>query len=66
VPEIMPPTGSPTEQFLRADAWPDDGQHLYGAWYADTPQQGKRRPTQYRQCVHPLCDHVERREAPRG
>lgn len=47
-------------------AWPKDGEHLFGEWYADAPQKGKQRPTQYRACVHPECNHIERRESPRG
>lgn len=40
-------------------AWvPDTEGHVWGKWYP----QGRRQ--QYRSCVHPFCNAVEKREAP--
>lgn len=41
--------------------WPTKGDHLFGPWYNKT---GLPKATQYRQCVHPLCEAVEERKAP--
>jgi hypothetical protein len=51
---------------VKADEWPEDGEHLFGPWRADRLRQGDMPPTQNRACVHPECHHVEHREAPRG
>jgi len=42
--------------------WPKNGEHLFGPWMANT---GLPRPTQYRKCVHPKCNHFEVRDAPK-
>lgn len=47
--------------------WPNGTvgvQHLWGPWYAKDARRGVKKPTQYRQCQHPLCGHVEYRETP--
>ena len=40
--------------------WPAEGEHLFGKWYPEN------RTTQYRSCVHPYCNKVEKRSAPKG
>jgi hypothetical protein len=40
---------------LTAHAWPPNGAHVYGEWYA------KNRYTEYRICVHPRCKVIEER-----
>ena len=45
-------------------AWPTDpGEHVFGPWMTKT---GLPVPTQYRQCIHPSCNHHETREAPKA
>lgn len=47
-------------------AWPAPGECLWSPWYTNTPQRGLAKPTQYRQCLHPLCKGVQYRTAPAG
>lgn len=42
--------------------WPKNGEHLWGPWLYE---RGLPKPAQYRQCVHPECSAVDRREAPK-
>lgn len=43
--------------------WPkNDEDHLWGPWYTD--KGGKGVASQYRVCVHPCCDAVDRRSYP--
>lgn len=45
-------------------AWPTDPtEHVWSPWYI---KDGLPKPTQYRTCVHPRCNAVEEREAPRA
>lgn len=44
-------------------AWPPLGEHLWGKWQNKT---GLPKATQYRTCVHPLCNEVQEREAPKA
>lgn len=52
---------------LNNHQWPiSDLFHKWGPWMNDRPREGKKPPTQYRQCVHPECGGVERRETPQA
>lgn len=44
-------------------AWPANGEHFMSKWQNE---KGLPEPTQYRTCIHPECDHMESRPAPRG
>lgn len=43
-------------------SWPTYDIHLYGPWMLE---RGLPKPTQYRVCVHPDCNEIDRREAPK-
>lgn len=42
--------------------WPTDGSCVWGPWMNHTAREGAKKPTQYRQCVHPECREVQYRE----
>lgn len=44
-------------------AWPRDGEHLFNSWQT---YKGMPNATQYRSCIHPDCQKVEHRDAPKG
>jgi hypothetical protein len=56
--------GIEVEVQVKKDEWPKDGEHLWGPWYVERGRVGKHPAKQYRQCVHPLCKEVQRRDAP--
>lgn len=43
--------------------WPMEGEHLWSQWL---PDKGLPNPTQYRMCLHPMCNRIERRDAARA
>lgn len=46
-----------------AHKWPVDDSCLWSEWKSAT---GLPNPTQYRNCIHPECNKVEYRDAPKG
>lgn len=46
--------------------WPKDPEeHVWGPWMIHTGVKPGVRPVQYRSCIHPICNAVEYREAPK-
>lgn len=46
--------------------WPKDPEeHAWGPWFAKTGIKLGVKPTQYRQCIDPLCHAIQVRDAPR-